>query len=303
MNMPDKCLPNLFIPGAAKSGTSSLHDYLSKHPDICMSVNKEPSYFCRTDRSLDDYDALYSKCKDRLYRGDASTSYMVRPQVAQKIRDLIDYPKFVFILRNPVDRAWSHYWWVKGNFGLERDKFRIAFQRDMHKEPKSEYFAKSINKLYYQFGRYSNWINVYYDMFEKKDIHIVVFEDLVSDPERTLDGIYEFLGVKKILTETNMQSNPSIIVKYPMLPRMHAFVTTAFGSTIGLILPSRLKYELMLLNRKLFFWISSFISAGNRPAISTEDRRWVSSFYREDVGKLREMTGMEFGQWNDDFSI
>lgn len=303
VNMQDNCLPNLFIPGAARSGTSSLYDYLSRHPDICMSANKEPSYFCRTDRTLHDYDALYSKCKHRTYRGDASTSYMVRPEVARKIRDLVVGPKFVFILRNPVDRAWSHYWWVKGNYGLENDKFRVAFQREMHKEPEPEYVIKTINNLYYQFGRYSKWINEYYNLFDKKDIHIVIFEDLVSNPERALDGIYEFLGVKKITLEKNMQSNPGGIVKYPILPRMHAVITTAVGSTVGLILPSRLKYELILLNRKLLFWALPFLSVGNRPAMSHGERKWVSSFYREDVGSLRKMTGMEFGQWNDDFGL
>ena len=88
-------LPNLFIPGAAKSGTSTLHDYLSLHPDINMSVNKEPNYYWREDKRLEHYAKLYAGGRYR-YLGESSTNYMVLPEVVDRIRKTVSDPRFIF---------------------------------------------------------------------------------------------------------------------------------------------------------------------------------------------------------------
>ena len=101
-------MPNLFIAGAAKSGTSTLHDYLSLHPDINMSVNKEPNYFWRKDKGLKHYAKLYGDGRQR-YLGESSTTYRVLPEVVDRIGETVSDPRFIFIFRNPVDRAVSYY--------------------------------------------------------------------------------------------------------------------------------------------------------------------------------------------------
>lgn len=75
-------LPNLYIAGAAKSGTTTLHDYLKEHPDIVMPAVKEPHFLCRQDRGVEHYAKLYD---DRLghYRGDSSSGYLLLPEVAE----------------------------------------------------------------------------------------------------------------------------------------------------------------------------------------------------------------------------
>ncbi|CAN5777876.1 hypothetical protein BH23CHL7_BH23CHL7_06450 [soil metagenome] len=74
-------LPNLFIPGAPRSGTTTLYTLLSGHPDIAMSPQKEPHILCCPDRSLDDYRLLFPDGAQRRYRGEVSTMYMVLPAV------------------------------------------------------------------------------------------------------------------------------------------------------------------------------------------------------------------------------
>ena len=80
--LSDQRLPNLFIPGAGKSGTSSLHKYLNQHPDIYMSKNKEPHFFCHDDfnSKWEAYLQFYQEGIDKRYRGESSTGYMVFPK-------------------------------------------------------------------------------------------------------------------------------------------------------------------------------------------------------------------------------
>lgn len=108
--------PNLFIPGAAKSGSSSLHEYLKFHPDIFMSDIKEPHYFSHKENYYNrksEYYGLFENTRSYKYRGESSTGYMVFPGVIDRIKNDIGDAKFIFVLRNPIDRCFSHYHWVR----------------------------------------------------------------------------------------------------------------------------------------------------------------------------------------------
>ncbi|HEY9134269.1 MAG TPA: hypothetical protein VIM85_00570, partial [Pseudomonadales bacterium] len=81
-------MPNLFIPGSAKSGTSSLHEYLNQHPDISMSSEKEPHFFCikRNKKEAFEYEKLFEN--EKKYRGESSTGYMVFHGVPERIKKI-----------------------------------------------------------------------------------------------------------------------------------------------------------------------------------------------------------------------
>ena len=112
--------PNLFIPGAAKSGTTPLHNLLNQHPEICMSKVKEPGYWKNENfqefKTIEkqNYLDLFDKSSCKIY-GDSSTAYMYHQYFIKNINNNYkDSPKFIFVLRNPIDRCVSHYWWMKG---------------------------------------------------------------------------------------------------------------------------------------------------------------------------------------------
>ncbi len=129
--MKNKFYPNLFIPGAAKSGTTTLHELLDLHPDISMSSVKEPVFWNNkkfNNYSNEDwikYKELFNT--DSKINGESTTSYMYYESFISNIK--INYeesPKFIFILRNPIDRFISHFWWMKG-LGLEKNNIKKKY--------------------------------------------------------------------------------------------------------------------------------------------------------------------------------
>ena len=181
-------LPNLFIPGAGKSATSSLHEYLGQHPQIFMSKEKEPHFFSN-DRNfqgdlsdkLQLYARLFENGKACKYRGESSTGYMVFPSVVERIKKTIPDPYFIFVLRNPIDRAYSHYWWLRGR-GYETRTFKDAVLADKHDMPHPENGIRGVGwyRYYYAFGRYGTYLKTFTDVFGYGKIYIITTEDLKS---------------------------------------------------------------------------------------------------------------------------
>ena len=110
-------LPNLIIVGAAKSGTTSLHNYLNQHPDVFMCDPKEPHFLINKEIGLkripiaisdiNDYEKLFLGYSDIRYRGESSVMYLMYPEIViPKIKSLLgEETRIIIMLRNPVDRA------------------------------------------------------------------------------------------------------------------------------------------------------------------------------------------------------
>ena len=118
-------LPNLLIVGAAKSGTTSLHNYLNQHPEVFMCNPKEPHFLINKEIGLkrilagiddfQEYEKLFFAGKENKYRGESSVMYLMYPDIViPKIKELFgDETKIIIMLRNPVDRAYSGFQHVK----------------------------------------------------------------------------------------------------------------------------------------------------------------------------------------------
>ena len=108
--------PNLFIIGAMKSGTTTLHEYLDSHPQIAMSRIKEPGFFVEelTLRQGEDWYLSLFEQDDRFrYRGESSTHYTKLPVfrgVAERLSRFNPEARLIYIMRNPIERLVSHYW-------------------------------------------------------------------------------------------------------------------------------------------------------------------------------------------------
>ena len=201
--------PNLFIPGAAKSGTTTLHNLLNQHPEICMSSVKEPGYW-KNEKFKDfkniekeNYLNLFMKSKHKIF-GESTTAYMYYDTFINNISSNYKVsPKFIFILRNPIDRFNSHFWWIKG-LGLEKSNFQEALSKDQNNQFKAyNYYPK----YYFQFGLYAKWLKRFYNCFDRSNIKIIIFEDLINNQLKTANSCFEFLGLKKLDTISNHTSN------------------------------------------------------------------------------------------------
>jgi len=203
--------PNLFIIGAARSGTSSLHYYLSQHPDIFMSVIKEPHFFATIERGYEKkyhlsetdkfyhtrvvkdpeaYFSLFDTQKNHyLYKGESSPSYLYDAHSSKKIFAFNPEARIIIILREPCRRAISHYN-LDYNMGQEKEHdCKKAVERDMRYPDK----VWGRSHLYVELGFYFKQIKRYYDVFPPDQIYILKFEDLISHPQDAVSRIIQFL--------------------------------------------------------------------------------------------------------------
>jgi len=180
-------LPNLLIIGAAKAGTTSLHDYLSEHPEIFMSKHKELRFFDPGSRWHLGVEWYKSNFDSRfVVNGESSpryTRYPRTPGVPQRIRDVLGTPKLVYILRDPVDRLLAQYTEVLADFERVRDFRDILL--DIENEEAS----------YIQLSSYHLQLTQYLKVFPRDAIHIMIMERLKSDPRSELRKLFRFVGV------------------------------------------------------------------------------------------------------------
>jgi hypothetical protein len=197
-------LPNFFIIGAPKSGTTSLWRYLNQHPQIFMSSLKEPYFFVSDDEkakrlaigmnpvmSIAEYERLFATANGAIARGEASVPYLYQPESPALIHELIPQAKLIALLRNPVDRAFSNYWFLR-KLGLEREEtFEDAILSELAGEREDELSIF----LHIRKGLYTSQLRRYLDVFPADQLRIYLDEDLSSTPEKVMKELWQFLGV------------------------------------------------------------------------------------------------------------
>jgi len=309
--MNKNVLPNLFIPGAAKSGTSSLHELLNQHPDIYMSKIKEPHFFSWDDqfeKGLEYYSKLFEKGIESKYRGESTTGYMIFPKVIDRIKKTLpEQPKFIFILRNPIDRAYSHYWWLRG-IGLENRSFKEAFLTDMDKEPDPEDKYSGNYKYYYQTGLYGKWLERFYNNFNPENIFVITTEQLKNNPLQTLNSCFKFLKLQTLEDIKIEKQNQTVILKEKdakIYGKIAMYLrdrnrATPLRRILRIILPDQVRGKVFkLLNKNLEEYKNKKIIKNSYPSLSEEYRKFILNFYMEDFEKLKKLTQKDFKEWKD----
>lgn len=191
--------PNLFIVGAAKCGTTSVYRYLNSHPAIFMSARKEPHHFSRLRtipelqpllrQVLDDeaYLNLFAGARDEIWRGEASTSYLWDSGACERIEAFAPEARIIILLRDPVERALSHY---MNNVGEQSENrpFDQAIREEL------EDGGWDWSRAYVGNGRYVDSVRAYFDAFPDR-VYVGFAEELASDTAREMSRIFAFLGV------------------------------------------------------------------------------------------------------------
>lgn len=190
--------PNLFIIGAMKSGTSSLHEYLHQHPDIFMARMKEPQYFApHTTRwgqrwgqgqpypqpGMQWYLDLFRDAGNVSYAGESSVSYTAVPWVTgceKRIHAFNRDARLIYIMRDPVERALSHYWHFVNDGREDLPPLQAVRRRE-------EYVARS---------DYVRQLTPYFETFGRDQIFAFTLEELEADPDGSMRRIFAWLGVR-----------------------------------------------------------------------------------------------------------
>jgi len=200
-------LPDFLILGAQKAGTTALYAYLRQHPDVTGPVWKEVSFF---DRHWARGDAWYRgnfPLRVRARRaavGEASPSYLFHPLAPERVRALVPGARLIALLRNPVDRAFSHFQHEVA-LGREPLSFEDALDREdermdgalerMRADPR--YFSRAWwNHTYVARGRYAEQLERWLASFPREQLLVVLTDDLRDDADATYRRVLDFLGVE-----------------------------------------------------------------------------------------------------------
>ena len=211
-------LPTFMCIGAAKSGTTTLYDILRQHPEVYLPSFKEPHFFDIPDvyaKGIHWYkETYYNSVKTEKCIGDFTPSYFYEEESANRIlQNLGKELKFIVILRNPVDRAYSHY---LHSLRDERESLIFTAAIDLEKERLQVYNTKTdyLNNLRHSYvaqGQYGKMLQSYLKHFPIENFLFIHFEeDFIRNRKQTIDKVYDFLRLDTSFQfDVNIKSNPA----------------------------------------------------------------------------------------------
>lgn len=188
-------LPTFVIVGAMRSGTTSLARYIGAHPDVYMAPEKEVHFFDRYfDRGLEWYASRFAAGADTAAVGEATQVYMYDQLSVERIARVLPDARLIAILRDPVERAYSHYR-LSRSLGIEP----LTFPEALAAEPIRLRSADRAAKFAYSYvdrGRYVDQLARLCERFGREHVHVAIFEEMRDDPTRVYSSLCGFLGVE-----------------------------------------------------------------------------------------------------------
>jgi hypothetical protein len=277
--------------GVAKAGTTALYHYLGEHPDVYMSPVKEPGYFATGYgvETWEEYLALFAGAGGAAAIGEATPRYFHDPDAPGRIAEALPGVRIVVLLRQPVERALSHYVMLANNSAAIRpEPFADFFRRHLHDVDRwheGDLGARGLAMGFYA-GSLARWL----DRFGRDRVAVYLDDDLRRDPQATMAGLYAFLGVDPAF-------RPDLGKRYNVgqgLPRSGGVQRLVYHAS-GLkrlaqrVLPDGVREAarraLLRLNQ------------GQKPALTPEERRTFTAVYREDIRRVEQLIGRDLSAW------
>ncbi len=189
-------LPDFLIIGAQRCGTTSLARNLSAHPEVYVASQKEVHFFDRhTDRGLTWYREQFAGASEKQIVGEATPEYMYDKDALRRMAETLPDARLVVSLRNPIDRAYSEYWFVRGR-GYESLSFEEAIAAESDRAASGDPVVR-MRHSYLDRGRYLQQLERVCELYPRDRLHVVLFEDFVGAPLEALQAVHRFLGVRE----------------------------------------------------------------------------------------------------------
>jgi len=223
IKLSKRCFPQFVIIGAQKGGTTSLFNYLLSNKRIKRPLKKEVHYFSEHYKKGNDwYKMHFPIIRDQSITFEASTSYIFDPHAAKRMHTLLPDVKIIVLLRDPIDRAFSHYYHEVKNSREKSKTFEKAIELEEKRTKKS--FEKMINDpnyydenvhifSYLKKGIYVEQLQRWYDHFDRQNILIIDSGNFFKQPERELEKIAFFLNIENRFDFKPLVYNKSNIAK------------------------------------------------------------------------------------------
>lgn len=286
--MLGKKWPTFFIGGAPRTGTTFLYEILNQSNEVFMSPIKEPNYFApsinhkkilsRPISSENEYLHLFENITTEKAIGEASPTYLWDPLSPELIFNKLPNAKMIFILRNPIKRSFSHY--LNGlGLGYENDSFINSMKNAL--QNKNDYSGRIAMASFYYDG-----LKRYYEIFDKKNIKILIFEKLFKDPNFYMKEICDFLGIKHFISnDLENRVNEFTLPRNRVLEKM--IKNNYLREGVRKYFP--IKYERFL--RQIL------TKHNKKPKMTYEEENFAKEIFREDILKLEKLLGYSL-PWN-----
>ena len=279
----------MLVPGAPKSGSTSLWTYLRRHPMIFMAPKKELWFFSEDSgwlKGLDWYARQFPGYNGEKIVGEATPTYLYSAKALSRIKETIPDVRLVFILRNPVRRAFSHYWHNMAKL-VEKRRFEEAMKQDMESIPQKDPGKGSCS--YFWMGCYERYLRPWYDSFPKRNLLVILFEELRDQPSDVLSRIYRFLDVAEINpSRESRRENPGKYFRYPW---MRYFYTSFPKKELVLrALPDKYRNQFRSLRDKACF-------ENERPTMSHCMESRLAEAYDEEITRLEKRLERDLSIW------
>ena len=273
-------LPNFFIVGAPRAGTTTLYDFLKRTDGIFMPSRKEPHYFSSIEssyvypppiRNKKKYLALFKKVKGEKAIGEASTSYLWDPNSPKLIHGVIPNAKIIVSLRDPVERAYSHY--LLRLSGGKTYSFSEAIKLALKTN------VGFRHEVIIRGGWYHKEIKRYFSFFGVENVKILFFEEFVTNPQKTIKEVLKFLDVHAEPPQT-----VELVHNYLTKPRNLLATSILKNQTVRRIARGLLPESVAERGvRKIFG------KKITKPRMQQQDRIFLENIYKEDVQKLQKL--------------
>lgn len=294
-------MPNFIVLGAGKAGTQSIYNYLMEHPDIYMSPTKETNFFALNGEKpnfqgppdtinqysiadLDEYQAQFAGVTTEQAIGEASPLYLYSPIAPQRIKETLPNAKLIVILRNPVDRAFSCYLFLRARLTETITDFDEALQAEQDRIDKNwpwPWHYKSLGFYYEQLQRY-------YQLFDPAQIRIYLYEDFRANNVGVMQDMFGYLGVDDTFV-------PDVSLKYNFsgLPKNKVLQYVLTGpnpiqTVLKPLLPTKLRRKLVSKVKKKNL---------TKPSLKPEIRQQLIESYREETLKLQTLLDRDLSHW------
>jgi hypothetical protein len=283
-------LPTLFIIGAAKAGTTSLHYYLDQHPEIQMSATKEPNFFSGPEdglpyplgrvETLADYERLFESAAP--VRGEASVCYTHYPRrkgVPERIKECVPGAKFLYVVRDPIARSVSQY---RYSVAVEGERRSVQEVLRGFEDPSSPCVCPS---------RYATQLELYLRHFPQDSVLVVDHADLHANRRSTLSEIFRFLSVDETVDSSQFDEELNATRDHRMVPSSYTRIRAAGASAAVSWVPSSVRRPTRRAIERLLW------PPLQDTTLDSDLSQRLAEHYAGEMERLRALTGKSFPTW------
>lgn len=286
---------SFFCIGTQKAGTTTLHDILKHHPDIFLPEKKETHFFNADEsyaKGLDWYKSVfYSNYNSEKIAGEFTPAYSFFSKVPGRISSTFGNDmKFIFVLRQPIDRALSHHMMSKRR-GYEDLEFIDAISREQDRIKKG--LLEMMRYSYISRGKYAEQLKRYLEFYPRENFLILRFEtDIVRNIDITISKLQEFLGVEKKKLNTDRHSNKSFEYRRSLITDI-VLKPNAVKQLISVFIPKKTQR----LTKQLMLKILTLKNSKGYRISDIEKNKLTNLYFASDIKELESLTDNDFSAW------